>query len=78
MVRIDARASLTPLTLLRIGSLLRELHPGDGVELLCDDDSTLEDLLRIHPNWECRRAGRAPAEEGGRLFVLIKKRTNQP
>ncbi|MGE4290713.1 MAG: sulfurtransferase TusA family protein [Desulfovibrio sp.] len=77
MVRIDARDSITSLAILKIGSLLRELSPGEGMEILCDDEATMEDILRIHPNCECQKAAQDNDTEDGCLFVLRRKQPSQ-
>lgn len=75
MIRIDARNSITPLTILQIGSCMQELLPGEALEILCDEESTMEDLLRIHPNCDCTKVEQGA--EGGCLFLLKKKVTFQ-
>jgi tRNA 2-thiouridine synthesizing protein A len=75
MIRIDARNSITPLTLLQIGSVMRGVLPGGELEILCDDESTMKDIQKIHPNYECTQVEQKA--EGGCLFLLKKKQPFQ-
>lgn len=48
MLRLDLRNSITPFAILRIGDAMRNLSPGESLEILCDDDAVMDDLKRIH------------------------------
>ncbi|WP_246287840.1 sulfurtransferase TusA family protein [Desulfolutivibrio sulfoxidireducens] len=76
MMRIDLRNSITPLVILHIGSVLRNAAPGEGIEILCDEESIMEDFRRVHHDCSCTCIGCDTQAIGkGCLFVLRKTQT---
>ncbi|TVM32102.1 hypothetical protein DQK91_16355 [Oceanidesulfovibrio marinus] len=47
MVRVDIRNSITSLSILQVEAIMNRLPPGGSIEILCDDESFVEDLKRI-------------------------------
>jgi TusA-related sulfurtransferase len=73
---MDLRNSITPFAMLRIGSLLQTLSPGEAIEIQCDEAAIVDDLRLVHHDCTFLIISCDDQEDGnGCVFVLQKKET---
>jgi TusA-related sulfurtransferase len=73
MIRIDIRNSITSLAILQISAMMQKLSPGEGLEILCEEESFLKELQRVHHDYAYGRFSCVMNGDGNeRLFVVRK------
>ncbi len=73
MVRIDLRNSITSLAILQIGSIMQKLSPGEDIEVICEDESFMEELHRVHQNYVYDRVNHMNDYFGSGIVFLLRK-----
>ncbi len=75
MDRIDMRSSITCLAILQIESIMQKLPPGDCIEVLCDDETLVEELRHIRKDFFCEQIHcKIQGDQAGIAFILRKQR----
>ena len=68
--QLDARGLLCPMPVIRTQNRIRQMSPGEELEVLCTDPGALHDI----PAW-CRVNGHeivSTGERGREVFVLVR------
>ena len=74
---LDFRGSITPITLLKITQMFREMKPNDIIEILGSDPDIQKDLFKVLPENSYELIHDAVGEnEGNDVYysILLKKR----
>jgi len=73
---LDLRGAISPITLLKVSQVFREMKPHEILEILCRDPDTRTDLFKVLPPFSYELIIMEELEEESSIRIQMKKSKN--